>query len=206
MKKPKLIDQFANSGLTWSLVIKSHLTDELKTLDRPSWFIFLTYNKAILWFIRFTLKKRCKYWHYPEISKLPTASVVIVFVNEGWSTLLRTVHSVLNNSPPELIAEIILVDDYSNKGRLKVICMRLLFKSRYLSWKNFQRSSKREIDKLHKTVQWQSQTVPNRKERRPCESSCYWCWESHRWCDYRFGCSLRMFDQLVTTVVNTNCS
>lgn len=52
---------------------------------------------------------------------MPTASVVIVFVNEGWSTLLRTVHSVLNNSPPELIAEIILVDDYSNKGRAKII-------------------------------------------------------------------------------------
>lgn len=60
--------------------------------------------------------KRCKYWHYPELSKLPKASVVIVFVNEGWSTLMRTVHSVINTSPPELLEEIIMVDDYSNKG------------------------------------------------------------------------------------------
>ncbi|CAF0787263.1 unnamed protein product [Brachionus calyciflorus] len=69
--------------------------------------------------IKDTRPGECKYWHYPEISKLPTASVVIVFVNEGWSTLMRTVHSVLNTSPPELIADIILVDDYSNKEHLK---------------------------------------------------------------------------------------
>ncbi len=58
---------------------------------------------------------RCKYWHYPELKDLPTASVVLVFVNEGWGTLIRTVHSVINTSPPELLAEVILVDDYSNK-------------------------------------------------------------------------------------------
>jgi len=63
--------------------------------------------------------KRCKNWSYP--SKLPTASVVIVFVNEGFSTLMRTVHSVINTSPPELLHEVILVDDFSTK------CMPDLF-------------------------------------------------------------------------------
>ena len=28
---------------------------------------------------------------------------------------MRTVHSVINTSPPELLAEIILVDDFSSK-------------------------------------------------------------------------------------------
>lgn len=66
--------------------------------------------------IKYKFILRCKYWHYP--TKLPTASVVIVFHNEGWSTLIRTVHSVINTSPPELLADIVLVDDYSNKGSL----------------------------------------------------------------------------------------
>lgn len=55
---------------------------------------------------------RCLSLKYP--TKLPTASVVIIFHNEAWSTLLRTVHTVLARSPQEYLKEIILVDDHSN--------------------------------------------------------------------------------------------
>ncbi|XP_073534605.1 polypeptide N-acetylgalactosaminyltransferase 12-like [Phyllobates terribilis] len=56
-----------------------------------------------------------KYDYY----RLPRTSVVIAFYNEAWSTLLRTVHSVLETTPDTLLEEIILVDDYSDKDHLK---------------------------------------------------------------------------------------
>ena len=53
---------------------------------------------------------------YRPLSELPTTSVVVIFHNEGWSVLLRTVHSVLDRSPPQILEEIILVDDFSDFG------------------------------------------------------------------------------------------
>eukprot|EP00053_Salpingoeca_punica_P018114 m.176320 g.176320 ORF g.176320 m.176320 type:complete len:591 (-) comp17363_c1_seq3:1576-3348(-) len=56
--------------------------------------------------------EQCKKATYPH--DLPDTSIVFVFFNEPASPLLRSVHSVLNRSPPHLIREIILVDDGSD--------------------------------------------------------------------------------------------
>ncbi len=59
----------------------------------------------------------CRHWVYPY--DLPSTSVIIVFHNEGFSVLMRTVHSVLNRTPKHILHEILLVDDFSNKEDLK---------------------------------------------------------------------------------------
>uniref|UniRef100_A0A8C1R7I6 polypeptide N-acetylgalactosaminyltransferase n=2 Tax=Cyprinus carpio TaxID=7962 RepID=A0A8C1R7I6_CYPCA len=59
----------------------------------------------------------CKTKVYPD--GLPRTSVVIVFHNEAWTTLLRTVQSVIDRSPRPLLEEIVLVDDASERDFLK---------------------------------------------------------------------------------------
>ena len=69
------------------------------------------YFICLIWLtFDFSCKSK-KYWN-----KLPTASVIVPFHNEHWTTLLRTAWSVVDRSPPGLIKEVILVDDFSNKG------------------------------------------------------------------------------------------
>lgn len=64
-----------------------------------------------------TRDSKCKEESYPM--NLPSASIIICFYNEAFSVLLRTVKSVLDRSPADLLHEIILVDDHSDFINLK---------------------------------------------------------------------------------------
>jgi polypeptide N-acetylgalactosaminyltransferase len=47
------------------------------------------------------------------LANLPTTSVIVIFVDEPWSLLLRCLHSIYNRTPQRLLKEIVLVNDKS---------------------------------------------------------------------------------------------
>ncbi|KAM8841024.1 polypeptide N-acetylgalactosaminyltransferase 15-like [Spinachia spinachia] len=76
---------------------------------------------------RISLHRRLPETRHPEClgeqysESLPSATVVICFHDEAWSTLLRTVQSVLHTAPRQHLHEVLLVDDLSQHGHLKSV-------------------------------------------------------------------------------------
>uniref|UniRef100_A0ABI7WQT1 Glycosyltransferase 2-like domain-containing protein n=1 Tax=Felis catus TaxID=9685 RepID=A0ABI7WQT1_FELCA len=77
--------------------------------------IFVSNNIALERSLPDIRHANCKHKMYLE--RLPNTSIIIPFHNEGWTSLLRTIHSIINRTPESLIAEIILVDDFSDRER-----------------------------------------------------------------------------------------
>nr|XP_023420603.1 polypeptide N-acetylgalactosaminyltransferase-like 6 [Cavia porcellus] len=86
--------------------------------------IFVSNNIALERSLPDIRHTNCKHKMYLET--LPNTSIIIPFHNEGWTSLLRTIHSIINRTPESLIAEIILVDDFSDRGKMQLIKFYLI--------------------------------------------------------------------------------
>ena len=85
------------------------MTERFLKSNSNTFFFFQSYSRSTLYF-------RCIKRSPFNYSKLPSTSVIIVFHNEAWSILLRTIYSVLHYTADAILKEIILVDDYSYIG------------------------------------------------------------------------------------------
>ncbi|KAK0144724.1 Polypeptide N-acetylgalactosaminyltransferase 4 [Merluccius polli] len=113
----------ANAPGEWGVAARFTLGPEEKKLEQDSVEryainIYASDKISLHRHIRDNRMADCRAKKY-DYRSLPTTSVVIAFYNEAWSTLLRTVHSVLESTPATLLREVILVDDFSDRGYLQ---------------------------------------------------------------------------------------
>ncbi|VDN28781.1 unnamed protein product [Gongylonema pulchrum] len=84
----------------------------------------------------------CKNMKY--IERLPSVAVIFPYHDEHNSTLLRSVYSILNRSPKDVLKEIILVDDASTKPFLKEPLQQFLINAHIDHIVKIVRTQKRE--------------------------------------------------------------
>lgn len=113
----RIVPGLGNKGAAVTLVGKSYSRGELDMVSNGlniECSKHISFNRTL----DDTRTEKCRNIAY-NINSLPTASVVIIFHNEVFSVLLRTIHSILRTSPQNLLKDIIVVDDFSSIDETK---------------------------------------------------------------------------------------
>ena len=72
-----------------------------------------------------TRHRECRSIDYDR--SLPKASVILIFCNETLSALMRTVHSVIDQTPAELLHEVVLIDDGSGSEEITQVWKDVIY-------------------------------------------------------------------------------
>ena len=106
-----------------------HLSDEQTRDDIAAQMKSYSYNKyvsdriSVRRLLPDTRHRECRLVDYQK--HLPKTSVILIFCNETLSALLRTVHSVIDQTPSQLLHEVVLIDDGSGSEEITQVRQRM---------------------------------------------------------------------------------
>ncbi|CAG9810904.1 unnamed protein product [Chironomus riparius] len=104
------------NGTEVILTDKNEIEMNIKAFNQTGYSVVISDKISVNRSIKDTRHPNCQKYLYP--SELPNVSIIIIFYNEVFSVLKRTLHSIVNRTPPELLHEIILVNDMSSNVEL----------------------------------------------------------------------------------------
>ncbi|XP_070502084.1 N-acetylgalactosaminyltransferase 6-like [Chironomus tepperi] len=116
MYKDSMRTGLGENGTAVILTDKSDIDLNKKLLKETGFAVVVSDKISVNRSIQDTRHPDCRNYLYP--SDLPNVSIIIIFYNEAFSVLKRTIHSIVNRTPPELLHEIILVNDLSSDVEL----------------------------------------------------------------------------------------
>ena len=123
-----------NDDVLWNDIGAAHNAQDLKIREEGyKLYAFNTLVSSRLGLdreIKDTRHKTCRNNSYS--STLPTASVIICFYREDFTVLMRTIHSVVNRSPNQVLKEIIVINDQSDLNIIPNITEHL----HQMNWQN----------------------------------------------------------------------